>query len=227
MLPKKRLKLKLLIILFFVLILFPLFMNLEVVKNSQEHQVDDMVAKAEYMKNNDSKGGTTYYISANGNSGNGTDINDPMSLKVAKTKKYKNNDKILLKRGDVFYDTLEFDVSVEENQYIYIGTYGDENLSKPIITTAYYVDKKEAWNKFDDNIYVLDMSKRNYLNGYVTYYSTSYNIGFLKDEQENIYGFRKDSIEDLKNDFDFYCEDKYLYVKCKDNPINLLGKIII
>lgn len=227
MLPKKRLKLKLLIILFFVLILFPLFMNLEVVKNSQEHQVDDMVAKAEYMKNNDSKGGTTYYISANGNSGNGTDINDPMSLKVAKTKKYKSNDKILLKRGDVFYDTLEFDVSVEENQYIYIGTYGDENLSKPIITTAYYVDKKEAWNKFDDNIYVLDMSKRNYLNGYVTYYSTSYNIGFLKDEQGNIYGFRKDSIEDLKNDFDFYCEDKYLYVKCKDNPINLLGKIII
>ena len=118
-------------------------------------------------------------------------------------------------------------IETNEDNFVYIGTYGDESLSKPIITTSYYVENEDAWEKVNEGLFVLDMSNKNNLKGYLTNYSTSYNVGFFKDEDGNIYGYKKNSIEELTNNFDFCNIDNFLYVKSIENPIKLLGKITI
>ena len=179
------------------------------------------------MQNNEILGGKVYYISSDGTSSVGTDINNPMSLQEANKKTFYGDDKILFKRGDIFYGTINFNIEADDKHMVYIGTYGDENLEKPIITVGYCVEDENAWKKVDENIYVLDMSKKSYLYGYLTNYSTSYNIGFFRDEDMNIYENKKSSIEELENNFDFYCDDKYIYVKSMDNPVRLLGRITL
>ena len=81
----------------------------------------------------------TYYVSQNGTSTEGTDINNPMSFAVAKTKSYHANDKILFKCGDTFYDRIIFKTDLSEGENIYIGSYGDGE--KPIISGAKILEK--------------------------------------------------------------------------------------
>mgnify|MGYP004571295401 CR=1 FL=1 len=84
-------------------------------------------ANINFSKNNtesDNREIKTYYVSADGVSSDGTDINNPMSLKVANQKKYYGNEKVLFKRGDIFYGTINFDVEATEEEMFYIGTYG-------------------------------------------------------------------------------------------------------
>ena len=229
MLPKKRLKIRLLIILFLfsIFIIYIIMTNIKDTTIVAQEKITDMISKAEYMQDNEILGGKTYYVSSNGTSAKGTDIDDPMSLQMANTKTFYGNDKILLKKGDIFYDQINFKVSASNDNFLYIVTYGNETLEKPIITTAYYIEDSEAFSKVGDNIYVLDMSKREHLKGYLTYYSTAYNVGFFRDENMNIYGDKKTTLEELEKDFDFFCDNKYLYIKSPQNPVELLGKITI
>ena len=229
MLPKKKLKFRLLIILFLfsIFIIYILANNVKQEKTIAEEKITEIITKAEYMQNNEILGGKVYYISSDGTSSVGTDINNPMSLQEANKKTFYGDDKILFKRGDIFYGTINFNIEADDKHMVYIGTYGDENLEKPIITVGYCVEDENAWKKVDENIYVLDMSKKSYLYGYLTNYSTSYNIGFFRDEDMNIYENKKSSIEELENNFDFYCDDKYIYVKSMDNPVRLLGRITL
>lgn len=65
----------------------------------QKKMVEIVEAKNRMVQEN--LEGKTYYVSSDGTSKERTNINDPMSLKTANTKKYKGNDKILLKAGDI------------------------------------------------------------------------------------------------------------------------------
>ena len=77
------------------------------------------------FSNNQISEGTTYYISANGTSMVGTDIEQPMSLENANKKTFYGNDKILFKAGDIFYGNLDFNVDTSNGKMIYIGSYGE------------------------------------------------------------------------------------------------------
>lgn len=165
---------------------------------------------------------TVYYVSAQGTSEDGTNINNPMSLEKAKTKTYHANDKILLKSGDVFYDTLEFKTDIKEGETFYIGSYGEE--TKPVITTSKTLINPGAWIIEGNNIYRLDISNNSNFTGRLT---QNNNIGFFKDEQGNIYGMRKKDKSLLKSEGDFYCEGKYLYLYSNDHPANKYGKITL
>lgn len=77
------------------------------------------------FSNNQIDGGTTYYISANGTSVIGTDIEQPMSLKTANTKTFYGKDKILFKAGDIFYGDIDFNIDTSNGEMIYIGSYGE------------------------------------------------------------------------------------------------------
>lgn len=107
----------------------------------------------------------------------------------------------------------------------YIGTYGDENKSNPIVTTSYYITNVNAWINEDNGIYKLDLSNKDNLYGYFTNSNWSYDIGFFRDENNNIYANKKQKKEDLTNQYDFYCEDTYIYVVSDANPSEKLGKI--
>lgn len=188
-------------------------------------KINKLINAAQEMQINTYNGGTTYYVASNGTSADGTNIDDPMSIETANKKTYYGNDKVLLKKGDTFYGIIQFNVNANENNLFYIGSYGSETEEMPIITTSIYVDNENAWSEFDENIYRLDLSNRDYINGYYTTSTQLYNIGFFRDEKDNIFGNKKSNLDSLINNFDFYCENNYIYVKAEENPTKLLGKI--
>ena len=165
---------------------------------------------------------TVYYIAADGTSSNGTDINKPMSLQQAKTKTYYANDKILFKSGDIFYDSINFNMNLADGETVYIGSYGEGE--RPIITTAKVLNNVEAWTKYGENVYRLDMSNNDYFTGML---SQDYNVGFFKDEHGNIYGMRKSDTASLTTDGDFCCENSYLYLYSREEPSSKYGKITL
>lgn len=140
-------------------------------------------------------------------------------------KTYKGNDRVLFKRGDTFYGAINFNVETDEDNFFYIGTYGDENEPKPIITTSYYITNTNAWIDDGNGIYKLDLSNKDNLYGYFTNSNWSYDIGFFRDENNNIYANKKQTKTELNNIYDFYCEDTYIYIVSDMNPSEKLGKI--
>ena len=168
--------------------------------------------------------GITYYIAADGKSEEGTSSNNPMNLKTALNKKYYGNDKILFKNGDIFYGTVKFDIEIDNNSYVYIGSYG-ESSQKPIIRGLNMLSNYNAWEVEESGIYKIDLSIEENFYGIGNIGSDPYNIGFLVDEQGTIYGNRKNSKTNLKNEFEFYCEKNYIYVKSNDNPSKKIGMI--
>ena len=229
MLPKKRNK-KILLISFILITIIIAEFYIKVKQQSQslisEKKIFSMIEKASSLKE-DTYGATTYYVSSDGVSQDGTDINNPMSLETANKKVFYGNDKVLFKKGDTFYGTINFNVNANEEKMLYIGSYGDESLEKPIITTSTYVTEQNAWKIEEANIYRLDLSDRNYIQGYYGDSWNIYNVGFFKDENNNIYGNKKSTKDELTNNYDFYCKDNYLFIKAEDNPNTLLGKITI
>ena len=191
------------------------------INNKNKDIVNEEIKKANFtfqkkITNN------VYYVSSEGTSEDGTSINNPMSLEKAKTKTYHANDKILLKSGDVFYDTIEFKADIKDGETFYIGSYGEG--TKPIITTSKTLTNPGAWIIEGNNIYRLDISNNSNFAGRLT---QNNNIGFFKDEQGNIYGMRKKDKSLLKSEGDFYCEGNYLYLYSNDHPANKYGKITL
>lgn len=220
MVPKKRKKL---IIFFVCIIIMILIINVycqmkNSIEISNQNKVSILMKKAEYMENNVISGGKTYYISSSGTSNTGTDINSPMSLETANTKTFYGNDRILLKRGDIFYGILNFNIKAESGKMVYIGCYGNENYTKPIISGKTIVVNNNAWTLYNNDIYRIDLSDSNSFEGLKGKSFNPYNVGFLKDANGNIYANRKSSKELLNLEYDFYCEDNYLYVKSQKPP---------
>ena len=155
---------------------------------------------------NEDKELKTYYVSADGISNDGTDINNPMSLNEANKKTYYGNEKVLFKRGDTFYGVINFNVEATEEKMFYIGTYG-EGEEKPIISGANILVNSNAWLYDEENLYKIDLSNYSNFYGIGRTYWEPYNIGFLEDEN------------------DFYCENNYLYIKSIINPSQKFGRI--
>ena len=175
------------------------------------------------ITNNRSFEPRTYYVSSNGKSKIGTSANNPMSLETANSKTFYNNEKVLLKCGDTFYGDIKFSIEADDNSRVYIGNYGTGQ--KPIISGAHILDNTDAWVKVKDDIYKLNLSEISNFSGLGNNYKEPYNIGFIEDDQGNIYGNRKQEISKLENEFDFYCENEFIYVKASKNALMSLGKI--
>ena len=98
-----------------------------------------------------------------------------------------------------------------------------ESGSKPVISGANILKDSDVWEK-DGELYKIDLSdSNNFLipkQGNWDYE----NIGFIESESGEIYGNRKSSKEKLERQFDFYCEEQYLFIKSDQNPGEKLGK---
>lgn len=219
---KKKIILRFLPIIMLLIISFCVIksankINVNEQKIVQMQQLDEKLSIAE---NTEVK---TYYVSANGTSTDGTDINNPMSLEEANKKIYYGNEKVLFKCGDTFYGTMNFDVQAQEDEMFYIGSYGEGE--KPIISGANILTNRNAWQLEEEGVYKIDLSDYSNFEGIGKTYYGPYNIGFIANEQGNIFGNRKSSKEKLENENDFYCESNYLYIKSNLNPSDELGKI--
>ena len=197
------------------------------IKNYLDKQLGDFnVPNVIDMSNFENSGqGITYYISAEGTSSEGTDINNPMSLETANSKTFKTNDRILLKCGDIFYGNINFNVKKVDNALLYIGNYGEGEM--PRINGAKIINKKDAWEKLEEyeDVYAIDLTNTNNFEGIQSTDAASINIGFIEDANGNQYGNRKKSLELLDEEFSFYCDNQKLYIKSSDNPNVKLGEI--
>lgn len=191
--------------------------------NIHQQKIEQMQQFDESLSNIENTEYKTYYVSADGTSTDGTDINNPMSLAEANNKTYYGNEKVLFKCGDTFYGTINFNVEASEDKMFYIGSYGEGE--KPIISGANILINRDAWELYGNEMYKLDLSDYSNFEGIGETYWDPYNIGFIEDEQGNIYGARKSTKEELENEYEFYCEDNYFYIKCKGNPSDELGNI--
>lgn len=158
---------------------------------------------------------TTYYVSADG-TGDGT-ISNPMSYDEVSEKKYFSGDKILLKGGDTFYGTLDLDISTVDSNITTLGSYGN---GRAYISGAKIVN--DSWSLYQNNIYRVDLTDLSMFDGLKT---NNTNIGFLEDNNGKKYYSKVNSLKDLKNEYDFYCDSKYIYIKSSTNPYEKLGSL--
>ena len=224
MLPNKKRR-KLLIIIFFIII-FIIIKSFYGVKKVEESGIDILREKIKYAESSEKIGGTTYYVSSTGTSDDGTDINNPTSIEKLAKKNFYDNDKILFKRGDIFFGPFLLGGIFNKGELVYIGSYGDESLEKPIISGASILENTDAW-EYKNGLYILDLTKNENFSGISDEYKVDYNVGFFRDEYGNIYGNRKKSLELLEKDGDFYIENGLLYLKYGKDPKENLGKIRI
>lgn len=166
---------------------------------------------------------TTYYVSSTGTSAVGTSEKDPMSYETAKNKTYLSGDTILFKRGDIFYGTFQPKIIQIDDRITTISSYGQGEM--PNISGYKIADSQVSWQKDSDGIYKINLTDTQYFSGLVTTDANSTNIGFLEDENGVKYFNKKGTIDELKEQYDFYCDETYLYIKSDENPYNRLGEL--
>ena len=177
----------------------------------------DRFAEKESVINNTVK---TYYVSADGTGWDGTDIEDPISLDVLNTKKIKTGDTILFKCGDTFIGSVAPQIRYTNDEKIIISSYGEG--ARPTISAFKYVNKN--WEKYSDNIYRIDILDESNYSGYNYPDHYAFNIGFIEDDNGNKYYHKKNSLDKLTEEFDFYSDgEQYIYFRSARDPYELLG----
>ena len=165
---------------------------------------------------------TTYYVSATGTSEKGLSADDPMSYETAQSKTYISGDTILFKRGDTFYGTFSPKISTLNDKVVTISAYGEGEL--PTFCAYKVADSASSWQAHGDGLYKVYLKDIKAFSGLKTTDDNSCNIGFLEDDNGTKY-YNKSSSLSMANEYDFYCDGSYLYMKCNENPYNKLGTL--
>lgn len=185
---------------------------------------EDTSMEPENVPQNSKRQGITYYVSANGTSKDGTNINAPMSLETANQKQYADGDKILFKRGDIFYGSINFNISVAstaEADRAYVGAYGIG--ANPIITAEKVISDPNSFVK-QGGFWVADLTDSSKYTGFVTDENVN-NVGFFIDKNKNVFPSLKPTMDTCANEYDFHCKDGKIYIKASKNPISALGTL--
>lgn len=162
-----------------------------------------------------------YYVS-----NDGCDQNDGLSPASAWKTIWKANsthqsgDEVRFRRGDTFYGTILSKAGISRSQPTVYSAYGEGD--KPIISQLKTV-KKGVWEKFSENVYRVDIFNTNNFTGNTL--NQDKNVGFM-DIDGTIFYEKKFALEDLKNQWDFYCDDynretPYVYVYSNASPDTL------
>lgn len=193
--------------------------------NFQKKNVKKIIKNKSIAVEENSNIKNIYYISATGKSLEGKSPDDPMSLETANKMKFTTKDKILFKKGDVFFGQINFSIdNIDDESLVYIGSYGDGEM--PIISVSKIIDNMNSWEEHEkSNIYRVDLTDYSKFYGLRENDENSCNVGFWKDEKGRIYGSAKKNLNDLKNEGDFFCDGKYFYLKSIINPKSKYGKI--
>lgn len=166
--------------------------------------------------------GKTYYVAADGKDENdGLSQNSPMSFIMASATAFEGGDRVLLKRGDVFYGTLQpMTTSTSPNNRVEIGTYGTGEL--PRISLAKITTKK--WLKVANGFYRYDLG----INGsYEGLQNGVSNVAFAEDAKGKKWGVRQKDAVSCINEYDFYCDRDFIYMKTSKEPHTALGALTL
>lgn len=201
---------------------------LDYVNSKNEEELEVVTYKEMYQKNATKESEilntkTTYYVSSTGTSKDGTSENDPMSYETAQSKTYMSGDTILFKSGDTFYGTFNPTIYNLDNKVTTISAYGTGEM--PTISGYKIANSESSWELYSDGIYRINLKDTNSYTGLTTIDANSINIGFLEDKTGQKYYNKVSALENIANEYDFYCDDTYLYIKSEENPYNALGEL--
>ena len=168
----------------------------------------------------------TYYVSSDGKSKDGLSKNDPMNIETLKSKKFISGDKILFKRGDIFYGPLDIKPILLDNTTFILSSYGDTKKGRPILTSYKIVNKKESWEKESDNIYRIDLTNPSKFSGLNNTSADSTRIGFIEIKNRTKYYKVKKSISELTELYDYYTNESHLFIRTNgSSPYEELGEL--
>lgn len=201
---------------------------LDYVNSKSETELETVTYKEMYQKNAVKESEiintkNTYYVSATGTSTVGTDENDPMSYETAKSKAYLSGDTIFFKKGDTFYGTFNPIIAKVDDEITTISSYGEGEM--PNIVGYKIANSEASWQLHTEGLYKINLTDTKYFTGLTTTDSNSTNVGFLEDKNGVKYANKKGTLSELENEYDFYCDETYLYIKSDENPYSKLGEL--
>ena len=169
----------------------------------------------------------TYYVSIDGKSEDGLSEKDPMNYETLKKKKgFMTGDKVLLKRGDIYYGNLFIKFNVVDNTVFTLSSYRDKKKGRPILSGYKIVNKKESWEKESDNIYRIDLTNVNKFSGVKDISPIINRIGFMETKNRTKYYNLKPKLSELKEPYDFYSNETYFFVRTNGaTPYEELGEL--
>ncbi|MBE6733090.1 MAG: right-handed parallel beta-helix repeat-containing protein [Ruminococcaceae bacterium] len=164
--------------------------------------------------------GKTYYVSVDGkDKSKGLSPDEPMSLLKANSTVLKGGDKMLFKRGDLFYGNfIPIVRSTTDKNRVEIDAYGEG----PLPTLSYAKIVSDGWVDCGNGFYKFDFSKTDKYEGVK---DRNGNVGFFRDKDGKYYGGLYANAEECKEKYDFYCEETTIYVKTDKDPYKELGTL--
>ncbi len=164
--------------------------------------------------------GKIYYVAADGkNDSKGLSPDEPMSYLKANSTVLNGGDKILFKRGDVFYGSFVPIVrSASDKNRVTIDAYGEG----PLPTLSYAKIVSDGWVDCGNGFYKFDFSQTDKYEGTK---DRNANVGFFRDKDGKYYGGLYANAEECTEKYDFYCDDNLIYVKTDKDPYTELGTL--
>lgn len=159
-----------------------------------------------------------YYVSSSLGNDNWSGLTEETPFKTLgkiTNMSLKKGDKVLLKCDDVWNETLTINIEDDFlNDKILVSSYGVGN--KPTISSMkIHKSSLGLFENVGDNVYKINLNSE-LLSGYN---EEGANVGFILDiSTKKKYYSRVQTLDNLTEDMDFYCDDSYLYLKSTLNP---------
>ncbi len=156
-----------------------------------------------------------YYVSNTGSGSNdGLSPDSPLQT-IAEVNLYvKAGDSIKFKCGDSFYGSI--DIDGDTDKVTEITSYGEGE--KPIISQYKIINPDAPWCECGENIWKLDIADTS---GYIgNIFDINTNIGFINVDGK-IMARRRFYLSELQRQWDFYCDDRYIYVYSISSPSDI------
>ena len=95
----------------------------------------------------------------------------------------------------------------------------------PTISGFKIVSSASAWQLSSNGIYKINLTDTSCFSGLQPTDGNSSNIGFLEDANGQKYFNKVGTLAEVVNEYDFYCDGTYLYIKSGKNPYEALGEL--
>ena len=162
----------------------------------------------------------TYYISSSGcDTNDGLTPNTPWQSIKKLNSSVKCGDTVCFKRGDTFFGQVRAPKGNDSEAPTTYTSYGEG--TKPIIS-QYKTAHRDAWEQYADGIWRIDLSNAKNFDGNVTELDT--NVGFIKVDGA-IKPWKRFELDKLTEQWDFYNDKQYVYVKSEDSPALLANDV--
>jgi hypothetical protein len=167
-------------------------------------------------------GGTTYYVAANGKDDNdGLSPNTPLSYLVASATMLYGGDSMLFHRGDTFYGPFKpFTSGTSTGNRVTVGAYGSGDM--PTLSIDKIIDK--SWTQASAGFYKYNISDSGTFGGMQ---NGKTNVGFMEDSAGKKWGVHRLDASTCTGQYDFYCDNTYIYTKATMDPHQALGRLIL